>query len=72
MMAVQNLMIAAESLDLGTYLRTGGMMREGALADLVGLPDGFRVTGVVSVGYPAVREPPRRRRPATEVTRWVE
>jgi len=72
MMAIQNIMIAAESLELGTYLRTGGMMREDALADLVGLPDGFRVAGVVSVGFPAAREPPRRRRPAAEVTRWVE
>ncbi len=72
MMAIENLMIAAESLGLGTYLRTGGVMREAALAELVGLPEGFRIAGVVSVGYPADREPPRRRRPAAELTRWVE
>jgi nitroreductase len=72
MMAIENLMIAAESLDLGTYLRTGAVMHEPALAELVGLPEGFRVAGVVSLGYPAEREAPRRRRPAAELTRWVE
>jgi nitroreductase len=71
MMAIGNLMTAAEALGLGTYLRTGGIMREPALAELVGLPEGFRVAGVLSLGYPAEQEAPRRRRPAAEVTRWV-
>lgn len=71
MMGIANLMTAAESLGLGTYLRTGGVMREPPLAKLVGLEEGFRVAGVVSLGYPAESESPRRRRPAAEVTRWV-
>jgi nitroreductase len=71
MMAIGNLMIAAEALGLGTYLRTGGIMREPALAELVGLPDGFRVVGVLSLGYPAEQETPRRRKAVGEVTRWV-
>jgi nitroreductase len=71
MMAIGNLMIAAEALGLGTYLRTGGIMREPALAELVGLPDGFRVVGVLSLGYPAEQEPPRRRRAVGEVTKWL-
>jgi nitroreductase len=73
MMAVENLMIAAESLGLGTYLRTGGIMREPALAELVGLDPGRqRIVGVLSLGYPAEREPPRRRKPAGELTRWLD
>jgi nitroreductase len=71
MMAIANLMIAAESMGLGTYLRTGGIMREPALAELVGLGDGQRIVGILSLGYPAEAEPPRRRRPAAELTRWV-
>ena len=43
-----------------------------ALADLVGLGESFRIAGVVSIGYPAEREAPRRRRPAAELTHWVE
>jgi nitroreductase len=72
MMGVANLMTAAESLGLGTYLKTGGVMREPLLAKLVGLEEGFRVVGVVSLGYPAEPETPRRRRPAAELTRWVD
>ncbi|HEX3235141.1 MAG TPA: nitroreductase [Gemmatimonadales bacterium] len=72
MMATENMMIAAESLGLGTYLRTGGVMRLPELTELVGLPQGFRVVGIVSLGYPAEAPVPGRRRPAAELTRWVE
>ena len=72
MMAVANLMIGARSLGLGTYLKTGGIMRDPGMVELVGLEPGFRIAAVVSLGFPAAEEPPRRRRPATEVTRWVE
>jgi nitroreductase len=72
MMAIANLMIAAEALGLGTYLRTGGILREAALAELVGLAEGYRIAGIVSLGYPSEVDPPRRRRPAAELTRWVE
>jgi nitroreductase len=72
MMAVANLMIAAESLGLGTYLKSGGVMRDQDLLELAGVPDGYRVVGLVSLGYPAEQEPPRRRKPAAELTRWVE
>jgi nitroreductase len=72
MMATANLMIAAESLGLGTYLKTGGIMREPAVEALVGLADGFRIVGVVSLGIPAEPEQPRKRRPAGELTRWVD
>jgi nitroreductase len=72
MMATANLMTAAQSLGLGTYLKTGGVMRDPALAELVGLPHGYRVVGIVSVGYPAESEAPRRRRPAGELTSWLD
>jgi nitroreductase len=72
MMAVANLMIAAESLGLGTYLRSGGVMQDSELLELAGVPDAFRVVGILSLGYPVVQEEPRRRKPAAEVTRWVD
>ena len=71
MMATGNLMIAAQSEGLGTYLKTGGIMRDPDVAALVGLEDGFRIVAVVSLGYPAAEDPPRRRRAAAELTRWV-
>ena len=77
MMGLENLMVAAESVGLGTYLRTGGIMREPALAELAGLPEGFRIAGVVALGHPldvesAVPGRSRRRRTVEEVTRWLE
>jgi nitroreductase len=72
MMAIANLMIAAESLGLGTYLKSGGVMRDPELLELAGVPPNFRVVGLVSLGYPSEQDPPRRRKPAAELTRWVE
>lgn len=72
MMAIANLMTAAQSLGLGTYLKTGGVMRDPALLELVGVPEHFRVVGILSLGYPAEEEAPRRRKPAAELTRWVD
>jgi nitroreductase len=72
MMAIANLMIAAESLGLGTYMRTGGVMGDPGLLELATVPDQFRVAGIISLGYPAEREAPRPRKPAAELTRWVE
>ncbi len=72
MMALQNLMVAAEALGLGTYLRTGGIMREPVLETLIGLDPGRRVVGIVSLGYPASVDSPRRRTPASALTTWLD
>lgn len=72
MMAIANLMTAGQSLGLGTYLRTGGVMQDPALLELAGVPEQFRVVGILSLGYPAEDEVPRRRKPAAELTRWLD
>jgi len=72
MMATANLMLAAESLGLGTYLKTGGIMRDPAVVRLSRVPEGFRIVAIVSLGYPADSEPPRRRKPAGDLTEWVD
>jgi nitroreductase len=72
MMAIANLMTAAQSLGLRTYLRTGRVMQDPDLLELAGVPEGFRVVGVLSVGYPAADETPRPRKPAAELTRWLD
>lgn len=72
MMAAANLMIAAESVGLGTYLKSGGIMQDPGLIQLAAVPDQFRIVGVISLGYPADQETPRRRKPASQLTRWVD
>lgn len=71
MMAIANLMIAAEALGLGTYLRTGGIMTEPELIALVEPDHGTRIVGVVMLGFPLEPQAPRPRRPAGELTRWI-
>jgi nitroreductase len=72
MMALANLMIAAQARGLGTYLKTGGVMKDPDLMQLAGVPDQYRIVGIVSLGYPADEETPRRRTSAAELTRWVD
>lgn len=72
MMAIANFMIAAQSLGLGTYLKTGGVMRDPGLLKLARVPENFRVVGIISLGYPAEDEPPRRRKSAADLIQWVE
>jgi nitroreductase len=72
MMAIANLMIAAESLGLGTYLKTGGVMKDPGLLALAAVPRNFRVVGILSLGFPAEQDAPRRRKPAAELTKWVD
>jgi nitroreductase len=72
MMATENLLLAATAEGLGTYVRTGGIMDVPAVRELAGCPADHRVVAIVSVGYPAADEPPRRRTPAAERTVWLE
>lgn len=72
MMAVANLMIAAESLGLGTYLKSGGVMQDPELMKLARVPEKYRIVGLIFLGYPAEQDAPRRRKPAAELTCWIE
>jgi nitroreductase len=47
-------------------------MQDAELTKLADMPESFRVVGLISLGYPAEQEAPRRRKPASELTRWVE
>ena len=71
MMATQNLLTAAQALDMGTYVRTGGVMQAPALLQLAKIPADQRVVAVVSLGYPAEPDAPRRRKPWSDFTRWI-
>ena len=72
MMAAQNLMIAATAEGLGSYLRTGGIMEDAALKELVRLPSAHRIVAVVSLGYPAAGAQPKQRGDAAARTLWLE
>lgn len=61
-MAVQNLLLAAQALGLGTCVLTGPLLVLDALAGALALPAGHDLTCLVAVGPPAESpEPPRRK-----------
>lgn len=72
MMATQNLLIAATAEGLGSYVRTGGIMRDAAVRELARAPERDRIVAVVSLGYPAETPEPRRRTAAAERTTWLD
>ncbi|MFN8558051.1 MAG: nitroreductase family protein [Dehalococcoidia bacterium] len=66
--AVQNLLLAARALGLGTVLTTRWKRREPEIRPLLGLPDTVSVHAIVPLGWPTTRFGPTSRRPVAEVT----
>ncbi|HTT69097.1 MAG TPA: nitroreductase [Gemmatimonadales bacterium] len=72
MMATENLLVAATAEGLGTYVRTGGIMRDPAVRELVRAPETHRIVAIVSLGYPAEAVRPGRRSDPAERTVWLD
>ena len=70
MMAVQNLLLAACALGLGTHLKTGAVMDDPRARSAVGVPDGERIVALIQLGEPAAVPDAKPRRAAAEVTTW--
>jgi nitroreductase len=71
--AVQNLMLAARALGLGTCLTTLHLRREGEIKAFLGIPDHVDTYALIPLGYPAREFGPLGRQPVGEVTfydRW--
>lgn len=66
--AVQNLLLAAHVLGLGTVLTTRWKAREAEVRPLLGLPENVSVHAIVPMGWPAAKSGRNRRRSVREVT----
>lgn len=68
--AVQNLMLAARALGLGTVMTTfqAGMAKE--LREWLSLPEDSVATALIPMGYPAAKFGPLKRKPVETVTHW--
>ncbi len=67
---VQNLMLAARALGLGTTLTTIHLGDEDAVREILDIPEDVHTFAIIPVGYPLGRWGEARRRPAVEVTYW--
>ncbi len=72
MMATQNICLAATALGLGTHIRSGAIMDDPAARAAAGVPDGERIVAVLTVGVPLEIPDAKTRRPAAELTHWVD
>lgn len=68
--AVQNLMLAARALGLGTTLTTIHRQDEDAVRRILGIPEDVQTYAIIPVGYPLGRWGEAPRRPSGEVTYW--
>jgi nitroreductase len=66
--AVQNLLLAAHALGLGTVLTTRWKAREADIRPLLGLPDSIAVHAIIPMGWPDRKYGRNHRRPLGEVT----
>lgn len=70
--AVQNLMLAARAIGLGTALTTLHRLHEAEVKDLLGIPDGIETMAMIPVGWPKGKFGTPARLPAEKVVYWDE
>jgi nitroreductase len=68
--AVQNLMLAARALGLGTTLTTLHRAHEADVKKLLGIPDEMETMALIPLGWPTGKFGIGVRRPVEEVTYW--
>ncbi len=71
--AVQNLMLAARALGLGSVLTTLWRLENAAIREILAVPEGWEIATIVPVGYPDRAWGKSRRPPASDFTfrdRW--
>jgi nitroreductase len=68
--AVQNLMLAARALGLGTTLTTLHRSHEVEVHELLGVPQGFEALSMIPMGWPLGKFGTGPRRPVEDVTYW--
>jgi nitroreductase len=70
--AIQNLMLAARALGLGTVLTTLHRQDEGAVRDVLKIPEQAHTAALIPVGWPVGRFGEGPRKPIEDVTYWDE
>jgi len=68
--AIQNMMLAARGLGLGSVLTTMLNLFEGDVKEILGVPEHIKLVAMVAVGYPAVKFGPPRRNPLDWFVHW--
>ena len=67
--AIQNILLSAKSLGLGTCWC--GAFDENELSNILNLKDNLRPVAIIPVGYPVSEPPPVKRRPIDEIVTFI-
>lgn len=71
-MAVQNLLLAAHVLGLGTCMLTAPLLVREVIAREVALPPGHQLTCLLALGHPAEEPPQPRRKSIEQIAEFME
>jgi nitroreductase len=69
-LAVQNLLLAARALGLGTVMTTAHGMLDADLRRILNIPGDATPVALIPIGYPAANFGPTTRKPLEEILRW--
>jgi nitroreductase len=70
--AVQNIVLAARALGIGTVLTTVYRIHEDEVREVCGIPDRYEVVALLPLGHPTGKWGIAPRRPAPTITSWNE
>jgi len=70
-MGIENLLLGATAMGLGSHLRTGAVLGDAAVRDPLGVGEGERLVALVLLGHPAGTAAEKPRVPAAERTTWL-
>jgi nitroreductase len=71
-LAMQNVMLMAPELGLGTSGMTGPLVASHRLRDILEVAPSWDIAALVPVGVPAESPAPTARKPLSQVVRWIE
>jgi nitroreductase len=71
-LALQNLLLAAHAAGLGASGMTGPLVAADAIREILHVPASWHIVALVPVGYADEAPPPTRRKPAPQVTDWID
>lgn len=70
-MAIQNIVLAAPEMGMGSHIKTGAVMDDPATREALGVDGDTRIIATIHLGVPAELPPPKARVSAVERTRWL-
>jgi nitroreductase len=69
-LAVQNILLSARALGLGTVMTTPQQLIGGQLKEILALPDDVHPVAMIPIGYPDANFGPTTRKPVAEILHW--